>query len=320
MSLKQEVLANLEAAQGRDLSGQELAHKLGVSRNAIWKAIQSLRQEGYQISSATNRGYCLKEENDLLSAEVIRAALAPGYQDTKILLYKEIDSTNNEAKRLLSQYPGEKLLLLADQQSQGRGRQGRSFFSPARSGLYMSLVIHPQSQLSNALSITTMSSVAVARAIRQLTGLEAQIKWVNDLYLHGRKICGILTEAVSDFETGTLQSLVIGIGVNLSTEFPEELAKVGGSLEVAGLRRNALAAEIVNQLLPLAADLSDHSYLEDYRRYSLVLGKQINYFVRGEAHPATALAIDEDGGLLVRLENGEEMTLSSGEISIRLAE
>jgi len=320
MSIKQKILLRLERARGENISGQELAAELGVSRSAVWKAISGLRQEGYQIHSSTNRGYCLAGENDLLSPEGIRAALAPEFQGIKIHTYKELDSTNNEAKRLLPQYQDQILLLLADQQSQGRGRQGRSFFSPGGSGLYMSLLIHPRAELSGALSITTMASVAVARAIRRLSGREVQIKWVNDLYLEGKKICGILTEAISDFETATVQSLIIGIGVNIRTEdFPPELAGIGGSLQDESLSRNRLAAEIVNQLLPLAADLKDHSYLEDYRRFSLVLGKEIEYYIQGVPHPARALAIDEQGGLLVRSPEGEEITLSSGEISLRLA-
>lgn len=320
MSIKQAVLERLEAAPGQDISGQTLAKELGVSRSAIWKAISSLRQEGYQISSSTNKGYCLSPENDLLSAEAIRRGLNPDYQDIDIRIYQEIDSTNNEAKRLLPQNDAKIMLLLAEQQSQGRGRQGRSFFSPQHSGLYMSLVIHPRAELTGALSITTMTSVAVARAIRKLSDLQPQIKWVNDLYLCGKKICGILTEAVTDFETATVQSLIIGIGVNVhETAFPPELAEIGGSLQAQGLSRSALAAEIVNQLLPLAANLQDHSYLEDYRRYSLVLGREINYFIQGVAYPAVALAIDDEGGLLIRRKDGQELTLSSGEISVRLA-
>ncbi|MDO4732943.1 MAG: biotin--[acetyl-CoA-carboxylase] ligase [Bacillota bacterium] len=267
------------------------------------------------------KGYRLTAGSDFLSPEGIRAALAPEHQDLDILVYKEIDSTNTEIKRLLPQYAARPLLLIAEQQSQGRGRQGRSFFSPAGTGLYMSLLIHPGAPMDCALAVTTMASVAAARAIRRLCGREVQIKWVNDLYLEGKKVCGILTEAISDFESGTVQSLIIGIGVNIRTQdFPAELAEIGGSLQSEELSRKQLAAEILNQLLPLTANLENHSYLADYRRFSLVLGKDILYYVQGVPHPGLALAIDEQGGLLVRTQEGKEITLRSGEISLRLAE
>ena len=183
----------------------------------------------------------------------------------------------------------------------------------------MTLVLHPRAELAGALSVTTMASVAVARAIRRLTGQTPGIKWVNDLYLDGKKICGILTEAVTDVETATVQSLVIGIGVNIRTrEFPPELAGIGGALQREDLSRARLAAEIANQLLPMVRDLGDRSYLEDYRRWSLVLGREVQVLIQGQAYPALAMAIDDRGGLVVRKPDGEELTLSSGEISLRL--
>lgn len=319
MNLKEQVLACLAEAAGQDVSGQELAEKFGVSRNAIWKAVNRLRQEGYDIQSGTNKGYQFTAGNDLLSADFVRSALDQDYQDLDIRVYPEVDSTNNEAKRLLAQGQDQTLLILADQQTKGRGRQGRVFFSPKGTGLYMTLVIHPQVELAGVLPATTMASVAVARAIRKLTDKEPQIKWVNDLYLEDKKICGILTEAVSDCETATVQSLLLGIGVNTTTvDFPAELAGIGSALHVSGLSRNQLAAEIVNQLLPLTSHLDDHRYLEDYRRFSMVLGKSILYYIQGIAYPAQAIAIDDQGGLVIRTPEGEERTLSSGEISLRL--
>ena len=319
MRLKEQVLTCLIQAAGRDLSGQELAENFGVTRSAIWKAVNSLRQEGYHIQSSTNKGYQLSAADVPLSPDFVRSSLDKAYQDLDIRVYQEVDSTNNEAKRLLGQGQDQTFLILAEQQTKGRGRQGRVFFSPKGTGLYMTLVIHPQADLAGVLPATTMASVAVARAIRKLTNLEPQIKWVNDLYLEGKKICGILTEAVSDCETATVQSLLLGIGVNTTTvDFPEELAQVGSALHVPDLSRNQLAAEIVNQLLPLTLHLEDHAYLEDYRRFSMVLGKSILYYIQGTAYPAQAIAIDDQGGLVIQTPEGQTKTLSSGEISLRL--
>ncbi len=319
MPLKEQVLAALYAAQGQYLSGQALAEQLQVSRSAVWKAITGLRQEGFPIASVTNRGYRLESGSDPLTEEAVRAGLDPDCRELRVLVYPEVDSTNNEAKRLLAQGETRPLLLTADRQTQGRGRQGRAFFSPGGTGLYMTLVLHPHAELAGALSVTTMASVAVARAIRRLTGQTPGIKWVNDLYLDGKKICGILTEAVTDVETATVQSLVIGIGVNIRTrDFPPELAGIGGALQREALSRARLAAEIANQLLPMVRDLADRSYLEDYRRWSLVLGREVQVLIQGQAYPALALAIDDRGGLVVRKPDGEELTLSSGEISLRL--
>lgn len=320
MSLKNDLLFALESNRYADLSGQMLADQLGVSRNAIWKAINSLKQDGYEILSGTNKGYRLADGSDLLSAEGIRQSLSGAARKLAVSFFKEIDSTNDEAKRMLANGLKESALIVAESQSQGHGRNGRSFYSPSRTGIYMTVILHPEASLADAVSITTVAAVAVARAIERLTAQKPLIKWVNDIYLGGKKICGILTEAVTDFESGTVHSVIVGIGVNIRTvDFPQPIRDFAASLEPVDVTRNRIAAEIANQLLLLTQSLSDKSYLDDYRAHSMVIGKKINCYQGNSVFPATAIGIDDDGGLIIQHEDGSKQVLHSGEISIRLA-
>lgn len=319
MSLRSDILKELEANRHIDLSGQRLAEKFGVSRNAVWKAINLLKRDGYEILSGSNKGYRLADSSDLLSAEGISGYLSEDYKDLAIFSYKEVDSTNNEAKRLIASGVISTALIVAETQTTGRGRQGRTFYSPEQTGIYMTLVIHPKIDIFDAVSITTAASVAVVRAIKTLTSARPQIKWVNDIYLNNKKLCGILTEAVTDFESGMTQSIAIGIGINISTaDFPADIAEVAVSLTPEGITRNRLVAEITKELLNFTGNLNDKSYMEEYRKYSLVLGKNITYYKNGAVYSAKATAIDDAGGLVVINSNGETEVLRFGEISVQL--
>ena len=314
MTKKERVLQRLREAGDRAVSGQELAEELGVSRTAVWKIIRGLEAEGYRIEAGSNRGYRLAGDRNLLSAEEI-AALLPGIE---VVVLPTVDSTNNEAKRRIVAGLTGPLLVTAEEQTAGRGRQGKSFYSPSGTGVYVTLVVHPNAAVTDAVSVTTRASVAVCRAIRRLTDAKPEIKWVNDLYLGGKKICGMLVEAVSDFETGVTKSLVIGVGVNVTTEdFPAELSGAS-SLHDSRVSRNRLVASIAEELLRETADLQDHSYLADYRAWSLVLGKPITYEQNGQKKDAVAVEIDDNGGLVVEDAAGSRVTLQSGEISLRL--
>ena len=256
-------------------------------------------------------------QNDFipLSAEAIRAEL-PGVD---IRRYDAVDSTNTEAKRLLKAGFHGPMVLVTEEQTAGRGRQGKSFYSPRGTGLYLTLVVHPNAPLDSAVHATTAASVAVCRAIRRCTSVSPQIKWVNDLYLGERKCCGILVEAQSDHRTGLVESLIIGVGVNLSTrDFPGELAQTAASLQSKACDRNILAAAIAKELLAVMSNLEDTSWMEDYRRWSLVLGRDILYWRNGEQFAARALEIGENGALLVQHPNGSRTLLQSGEISLRV--
>ena len=206
-------------------------------------------------------------------------------------------------------------LVVAEQQSAGRGRQGKSFYSPSGTGVYFSLVLNPLLPLQNAVTATTAASVAVCRAIEKTTNKKPKIKWVNDVYLDGKKICGILTEAITNFEEGIVSNVIIGIGINISTDdFPDDVENAGNLDE--RINRSLLIAEVCNELVKIAnGDIK--SFIDYYRSHSLVIGEKIIFIQNGEATPATAIAIDKTGGLEVELENGEHKVLRSGEISIR---
>ncbi len=323
MSVKEQVLKALEEHKGESLSGEALAESMGVSRAAIHKAIKALRQEGYQIEAVTNKGYRLPASSDMLSAQGIGACLSPNLQDLPIHVYKTVDSTNNVAKKLALEGAVHGTTVLAFHQSQGKGRLGRTFISPANTGIYMSILLKPAFNMSRSVLVTTAASVAVVRAIEKICGTQAQIKWVNDIYVNGKKICGILTEAITDFESGQIQYLILGIGINCSTkEFPEDLLEIAGALE-GDFSKNQLAAEVLNQVLPLMDHLESEAFIDDYKAHSLVIGKEIKVYKGGYSgeipgRAARAMGIDRNGGLRVLYSDGSQETLSTGEISIRL--
>ena len=325
MSVRTEVLRLLEGSRDRDLSGQDIAETLGVTRAAVWKAVKSLKEEGYHVDAANNRGYRLLEDSDLLSVEGIQLHLPEKYQDREMVVCKSVDSTNMEVKRRALDGATEGLVVLAAAQTAGRGRRGRSFFSPSGTGIYMSLLFCPSPEISqDVVLVTTAASVAVCRAIRKVLGVEPEIKWVNDVYLNGRKICGILTEAVSDFESGRIETVVVGIGINYRSPeagFPEELKQTAGSVcddGGHGIPRNILAAAVIRELYELYEDLTNKSYMDDYRNWSNVLGKEVRFSGGRDWGFGTAVDIDDNGGLVIESKEGGRQVLRTGEITLRL--
>lgn len=316
--MKEAVLQYLEMHRGSTVSGQELANRLGVSRAAVWKAVKALETEGHRIAAGTNKGYLLECHSDVLSSQDIRSALLPEYRDCTILTERSVHSTNTLAKQLAAEGAGNRTILLAEEQTGGRGRRGRSFYSPARTGLYMSLILRPQMEMEKLLVVTVAAAVAVCEAIEELTSCRTEIKWVNDIYLNGRKICGILTEAVSDFESGTAESVIIGIGVNVgmpSGGFPADLQGIAGSLLPARVLRNRLAAAIVNRLLSYVEELPEKAFLEAYRKRSMALGKRVLFLQDGEWREGLAEQIDSDGRLIVKTACGQ-IPLRAGEMKL----
>lgn len=311
MATKDEILSRL-LKEGNYVSGEELARQTGVSRAAVWKAIKSLKKSGYDIEGVTKCGYKLKQNNSLVTAEGVKALLE---KDIEVTHFDTIDSTNTYCKRLLADGKQGEFLVTAAKQTAGRGRQGKSFYSPSETGIYFSLVIRPDTSLQNAVTATTAAAVAVCKAIEKTTDLKPKIKWVNDVYLNGKKVCGILTEATTDFESGTVDSVIIGIGINISTtKFPSDV-EGAGCLDV-DVNRSALIAQTVNELMKIAG--GDYaSFIDYYRSHSMVIGEKIKFIQNGETNLATATAIDEKGGLEVELENGEKTVLRSGEITVR---
>ena len=318
MGLKHEVLRLLEENRESYLSGQEIANRLAFSRTAVWKAIHSLKEEGYQIHAVSNKGYQLDTSCDLLSSEGIHAYLAEDLKQLPIYVYQQIGSTNTEAKQQALNGAPHGTIILAEEQAQGRGRLGRKFYSPKGTGIYMSIILRPQLHLNQAIQVTTTVAVAICRVIEKLTNQNPHIKWVNDIYLGKQKICGILTEAVTDFESGQVEFIILGIGLNVNTvDFPADLHEIAGSLNPKDVTRNQLCAHLLNELFSLFSKLNDPQVLEEYKSKSNVLGNWITFMKNQESYEAFAEDINEQGGLVVRLKNDEKMILNSGEISIR---
>lgn len=324
MSTKNRILELLEKRRGESISGERLAEILGVSRNAVWKAVKELQKDGYSIAAVTNKGYCLSDENDILSIAGIKPFLslkAQPYAD-KIQIYKALESTNKTAKELAIAGAPHGTVIIADSQTKGRGRYTRSFFSP-HGGLYISIILRPEVlRFDNPTAVTAFAAVSVCEAIEIISDKTPKIKWVNDIFIDGKKVCGILTEAVTNFESGGLEWIVLGIGVNVYTrteDFPSELQNIATSVfpdkKIKGVR-NKLSAEIINRILGFKTAPIEAEIFEKYKKRLMLLGKEITVIQNQTEFKATAVDVDSIGHLIVKDEKGEIITLFSGEIRI----
>ena len=320
MKVKDKVLEYL-INSGGSVSGEEMAKNLGVSRNAVWKSIKALQGDGYEICGVNNKGYILKNDNDILSVQAIKKRLESALIGRELIVLSETASTNNYAKELAAEGAPEGTAVIARAQTGGKGRLGRSFFSPKDMGVYISVILRPKCLAENNILITSMAAVAAARAIEKVCGGEVRIKWVNDLYVGGKKICGILTEALLDFESGIPEYIILGIGVNVKkTEFPDELKDIATSLENEtgeSISKSDIAAQILNELDKLYKNFERGDFLEESRSRSNVIGKDINIMRGSEKYRAKAVGIDDRGGLIVD-NDGVVSVLYSGEISVRV--
>ena len=238
--------------------------------------------------------------------------------DIPLVLFDSAASTNDEAKAYAECHSND-AVFIAKRQTAGKGRLGRSFYSPADTGLYFTVIIPPCFDTEHISLLTPAAAVAVTRALERASGKALSIKWVNDIYLGDRKICGILAESVIDVDAQAFAGFAVGIGINLSTEyFPGDISGIAASLGACA-DRNVLAAEIACELFAMAEKLSEREFLEEYRAHSYVTGKDIYFIKDGVKTYAHAVGIDSLGGLEVRLENGEKTVLRGGEISVRIA-
>jgi BirA family biotin operon repressor/biotin-[acetyl-CoA-carboxylase] ligase len=329
MNVKEKVLEVLEEKKGESISGGELAAELGVSRNAVWKAVKSLQSEGYTITAATNRGYALAPENDILSVQSISKYLLPELKSLQLEVYKSIDSTNTRAKEYAAAGKPEGMIIIAEEQTAGRGRMGRKFYSPQMSGVYISFLLRPMFTVEESLFLTTAAAVAAAEAIEEASGVKAEIKWVNDVFCHGKKVCGILTEASVNVENSMLEYAVTGIGFNIREPeggFPEDIRDIAGPIFVKHMdcgeamsdvdARSRIAAGMINHFWKYYEHLTEKTYMPEYRRRSFLIGKE----VRTLSEPSisgVAVDVDEDGHLILELPDGSRTALSSGEVSVR---
>lgn len=291
------------------VSGEKIGEELNLSRTSIWKAIQRLQQEGLEIDSIKNRGYKLIQ-GDLILPDLIQ-------EKTNLTIrYKpETKSTQTDAKEGIEAGNKGNTLYLSTCQTAGRGRFQRPYYSPSQGGIYMSLHIQPNLPYEKLPSYTLLVAAAVYKAIKNLTMIEVDIKWVNDIYFKNKKIAGILTEAMTSVETGLVTDVIIGLGINFSIEdFPEELKEKAGSLFMppSPISRNELISEIWNCFYN--TDPDELFYL--YKERSIVLGKEITFQRNGQNEKGMAKDISNTGQLQVELEDKKNIWLNSGEISL----
>ena len=322
--MKDDVLRLLSESQGY-VSGAEMSRKLGVTRAAIWKAIEALRQEGYAIESGTNRGYRLAEITTNLSRREILRHLEGCAWGEAVQVCEEVDSTSNQAKLQAAAGAPEGTVIIADTQTGGRGRLGRSFSSPKGMGMYLSAVLRPKAEPAQLLHLTCAVAVAVCNAVEKTVGARPGIKWTNDPVLGNRKLCGILTELALEAEINEVQYAVVGIGINCQQkqeDFDESIRDVACSLAMATgkpVDRNLLTANCIRELEKLSRDYltAKEAYMAQYRKDCVTVGKQVQV-IRGETiRRGKALSVDDDGGLLVAFEDGQTETVNAGEVSVR---
>ena len=305
-------------------SGEDLAGKLSVSRAAVWKAVRSLRDEGYRIDAVPNRGYRLSDDIDILSERGIWKYLDPCLNMLDLHLIPEIGSTNAALLEKANTGSPEGTVLIAGMQTNGKGRLGRRFYSPADTGIYLSVLLRPESfSPEQAVRLTTIAAVAACEAVEESSGKTAGIKWVNDICLDGKKVCGILTEGTVSMETGLMDSVVLGIGINAyppENGFPKELQTIAGAVfdEQRCDGRNSLAAGFLNHFMARYMDRDLSKYVPEYRRRSLAIGRNITILSPDGKRHAYAEDVDEACRLVVRNEDGSTEHLAAGEISIRL--
>lgn len=320
--MRSSILELLRNAGGNYVSGEEIAVQLGVSRTAVWKHIQELRQAGYDIVSHSRSGYSLRQAPDLLLPGEIRNGLETTLIGQDIRYFEDVSSTNTVAKALAADGAVEGTIVVSEAQGAGRGRLSRGWFSPAGKGIWFSLILRPDFLPQDAPKCTLLAAVAVVRAIRQFS-LSVGIKWPNDILFEGRKLVGILTEMSAEMERVNYIVIGTGINVNMDTaDFPPEVAEIATSLSIMKgehLPRVKLLQAVLTAMEELYLDVLQNGFvsvLDEWRQYSVTLGQEVRVLGIHESFVGKAVDIDEDGALLVDTEHGRRRVLA-GDVSIR---
>lgn len=331
LSTKDKVYNLLRDRANTFVSGQEIASELSLTRAAIWKAINGLRLDNHQIKAINNRGYCLVLSSQPLSGTLIERELGYAKDKIKVIFLEQTESTNEDAKRIGNEGADEEgtiTVVVSDYQSKGKGRRGRSFASPKGTGLYMSFLLHPSISPDKAYMLTCAAAIAVSAAIEKITGIVTAIKWVNDIYIEDKKICGILTEGSVSMETGALDYAVVGIGVNIFAPlegFPEEIRNTAGAIyengEAVDNVRNRICAAIIDEFIEII-DKADNNFVKIYREKSNLIGRYVKVNPYGDSKKALkgyakVLDITDSCELVVEYDNGDIEYLSSGEVSVK---
>lgn len=320
---KDAVLAILRSEQNY-ISGEKISSKLGISRAAVNTAVKSLRKAGYEILSTTNKGYLLKEVPNALTANELSVFL-PGERMESVHCLDSVDSTNNYLREMAFSDCPDGQIVIANEQTNGRGRRGRNFVSPRDKGIYLSVLFRPDSFPSDMPAITAWTAVAVNNAIESVCHVRPGIKWVNDLVMNKQKLCGILTEMSIESESGQVQYVIIGIGLNVNedtSDFPEELTQIATSLAMETGKtfcRAELAAEIIRQLDIMISSWPNakETYLNAYRADDITVGKNVTVIQKSGEKSATATEITDSFSLRIHYKDGTDEILSGGEVSIR---
>lgn len=324
--MKTKILEMLRSASKNFVSGESIAEKLEVSRTAIWKHIQSLRKRGYKISSSERLGYKLDETPDLLLPEIVQYGLQTEIiaAENKIVYKNSIDSTNELAKKLAAEGAADGTIIVAEEQTGGKGRLQRNFFSPKEKGIWFSIILRPQCLPKDAPKFTLMAAVAVARAMEKFN-LRAEIKWPNDILFDGRKLVGILTEMSA--EIGHVNYIVVGIGINVNVrreEFPAAIREIATSLsEMAGenLNRVEFFRAVLEEIDRLYIENNFDTVFKLWRKYNITLGKKVTVLSAESGEIFTGLAVDIDAeGALIVDSGGEKKIVYAGDVSIRPAQ
>lgn len=310
---------------GIPISGSKIAESLSISRNAVWKAIKSLKSEGYKIKSEQSIGYSLIDNIDILSKEKISSNIED--KSTKIIILNSTSSTNSYAKNIeKSDCP---IVVIANEQTGGRGRFGRTFLSPKGSGIYMSYVFKPLFPLNEILKVTPITALLVLKTIKEVTGVDVSIKWVNDIYKEDRKVTGILTESIGSLDTGNVEHIVIGIGINcFKTSIPLELENTIGFLteeKEPSFTRNEIIFNLINILNKTFSNketLTPKMFINDYRKNCFIIGKKVKLIRPGKENCIAKVENINDNFELVATvlsgtEAGKHINISSGEVSIK---
>ena len=313
--MEKQILKILTHHQGQYISGQEISQKLHVSRMTISTYIKGLKKKGYEIETSTKKGYCLTQNNDIILIDDIKNQLHPFYQN--IEYFDKIDSTNLHMK---SHHYQQGDIIIADYQTNGKGRNGRTFYSPKQKGIYLSVMLKPSLSIYDSLKITACCAVAVRKAIKKNYPLSPQIKWVNDIMINDLKVAGILCEATIDMNTAQIETIIVGIGINVHHyPMPSDLQHIAGCLEdfcEKKVKRQKIIIDFLNIFYDDYTKLSCLSFLDDYRRYSYVLHQHITVYENNTSYPAYVSSINDDASLTL-LVDGKEKILQSGEVSIR---
>ena len=320
--MKEEILRLLRSADGY-ISGQELCNRFGVSRTAVWKAINQLKEAGYEIEAQQNKGYRLMAAPDLMTEAEIKSLLHTDWVAKEVLYFDTIDSTNTKAQELAEKGYPSGTLVVADKQESGKGRRGRSWVSPSGTGIFMTLMIKPDINPNNASMLTLVAALAVAKAITSVTGEEAMIKWPNDIVVNGKKVCGILTEMNAQFDY--INHIVVGIGINVHNEsFPEEISQMASSLMIEAGGKRFHRAQIIAETMSYFEQYYDtflqtqdlSALVREYDELLVNMNKAVRVLDPKEPFDGKAMGITPKGELIVDTWESRKL-VSSGEVSVR---